>query len=547
MCSIVGLISKDGIDVAYRLNRMLELTEHRGPDGSGIAIGSFIRKADSLKDLDIADVPGDSGFGHSRLKITGETGIQPLYSCDKRFVLGFNGEIWNYEEIFKSLISDGHDFETDSDGEAIIHLIEGGYKKFDNLLKAVSFTIEKLDGEYAFVVMDRLANKFILVRDPVGVKQLYYGEDRRFFGFCSEKKPLWHLGLNCKRVLPGEIVCISFDDDLTLLKAYNGRLTTRKDIRIFDENLAMKSYKHTIFKAVEKRIKGRKKIGIIYSGGVDSVMIAQIARLFDANIRCYTAGFRDSPDVVNAKKSACELGFDLKVCELTEDLIKEELGNVIKAIESTDHLQVDVAIPIFFAVKMAAEDGLKVLLTGQGADELFAGYPWYPEILRSRGPDFLNNCLLNDVKNLFKDTLEREDKITMFHGVELRVPFLDPDVIDASMSISESLKIRDGSLKYIHRRLAEALGLPKFISWRPKEAAQHGSKVHDVLLDIVREKAVSLENGAGDKNMISVERLGSAHRYTDYHDVYLGNKKVQRVLDSFGERLGLFPLNNRRN
>ncbi len=546
MCSIVGLIDKEGEDVAVRLKKMLELTEHRGPDGSGVAVGSYVRRTDSLEELDVSCVFGESGFGHSRLKITGETGIQPLYSRDKRFILGFNGEIWNYRELKEALISGGHVFESDSDGEVIIHLIWDGYRATGNFIKSVSYAIEKLDGEYAFVVMDSFDNKFALYRDPVGVKQLYYGEDSRTFGFCSEKKPLLYFGLPCKRVLPGEIVCIVFYDKRTkIIRAYNKTTIPKRSVGIFDENTALASYRDAIFRAVEKRIEGQRKIGIIFSGGVDSVVIAKIASLIGADITCYAAGFPDSPDMLNARKSARELGFDLRVCEISENLINCELENIIRAIEANDHLQVDVAIPVFFAVKLAAEDGVRVLLTGQGADELFAGYSWYTEILKTRGSAFLNACLWNDVNNLYKDTLEREDKITMFHSTELRVPFLDPEVINVSMSISETLKIKDGFLKHIHRIFADSIGLPEFISWRPKEAAQHGSSVHKALLNLIRAKVASPTDWKGTTDPISGERLGSAHRYSDYHDVYKGSEDIQMALDSLGEKIGLVPLDNK--
>jgi asparagine synthase (glutamine-hydrolysing) len=136
---------------------------------------------------------------------------------------------------------------------------------------------------------------------------------------------------------------------------------------------------------------------------------------------------------------------------------------------------------------------------------------------------------------LYKDTLEREDKITMYHSTELRVPYLDPEVIHAAMSIPEDLKIRKGHVKYLHRRAAERLGVPDFVAWRPKEAAQHGSDVHAALKRILLRRREAPPKTQGP--LIDREKLGSAYRYG--HDVYAGNEAVQRVLDSLGMEVGV--------
>jgi len=313
-------------------------------------------------------------------------------------------------------------------------------------------------------------------------------------------------------------------------------------INMHSEDEALGKYKEVLFRSVEKRVREQPQIGIIFSGGVDSLMIAQIASQLGADITCYTAGFPDSADVIHAKKVAHELGYKIRVNELTEEKIDKELTNIITAIESCNHLQVDVAIPIYFAVKLAKEDGIRVMLTGQGADELFAGYPWYPKIYAEEGAEKLRGSLWNDIKNLYKDTLEREDKITMYHSIELRVPFLDPEVIYTAMSISEDLKIRENQLKYLHRRLAEKIEIPYYISWRPKEAAQHGSNVHQALKNLLEKRRQNIpeqllkEQRPGND---SDEELGSAYRYAS-HRVYKGDEQIQQVLYQIGAKIGIY-------
>lgn len=546
MCSIAGLFDKGGSNVGDALVQMLKQTSHRGPDGCGVYINGDLRKADDIQELRVEGMEGAAGLGHSRLQITGSVGVQPLWGCQKRFILGFNGEIWNHDELRDKLTSLGHIFETDSDGEVIVHLVEESYKKTQDLASCILDTDKKLDGEYAFAIFDNITKTMILTRDPVGVKQLYYGQDTTRIAFCSEKKPLWCVGITPQRVLPGEVVEMSFD---TSSKKYAFKSTHNEmicpDVKIHDEEKALVAYQDALFNSVRKRIEKRDRVGIIFSGGVDSVVIAQIAKKSGCNITCYASGFKNSPDITAARHASKELGLDLKVHELSEEEIKNELENIVSSIESTNHLQVDVAIPIFFAVKEAKKDSIRVMLTGQGADEIFAGYEWYPKIFKDKGGDVLHENLWNDVKNLYKDTLEREDKIAMYHSIELRVPYLDPEVIGTAMSIAEELKIKDNHVKYIHRKLAEEIGVPHDLAWRKKEAAQHGSQVHNNLITIIEKIGKTVSDDIvitkGNEN----EVLGSAYRYN--HNTYKENESVQRTLDHMGKKLGLYPQGEFKN
>jgi asparagine synthase (glutamine-hydrolysing) len=536
MCSIVGLTSKGDANVAPDLVRMLRMTEHRGPDGAGVVLGELQRKADSLDSLDISGIRSRTGLGHSRLRITGATGVQPMASCDGRLVLALNGEIWDHHAWRDRLSTRGHEFETESDAEVAVHLLEEKHGRGESIPRAIEGLLREVNGEYAFAVLDMGADTAYLARDLVGVKQLYYGETETLVAFGSEKKPLWPLGITPRRVLPGQVVEIRpSGDDPACRPGSRIRLPRPgPSEQVAAEGEALHVYGDALVSAVRRRLDGQPRVGIIFSGGVDSALIAGLAARLGEEVRCYAAGFRDSPDVLAARRVARAMSLPLSVAELDESLIERELGRILAAIESADHLQADVAIPIYFAVERAAADGIRVLLTGQGADELFAGYPWYPDVLERSGPGALREGLWSDIEHLYKDTLEREDKITMYHSIELRVPFLDPAVIHAAMSIPEDLKIRNGHVKYLHRRLAEEAGVPDFVAWRPKEAAQHGSQVHPAL------KRILLRRGAaspGVEPILEREKLGSAYRYG--HDVYTGNEALQRALDLLGHDVGV--------
>ena len=239
---------------------------------------------------------------------------------------------------------------------------------------------------------------------------------------------------------------------------------------------------------------------------------------------------------------------NIKVKELKPSDVEKYIPEVIEAIEDRLFGQIEVAIPIYVSVEMAHKDGLKVMLTGQGADELFAGYPWYRSIVEKDGYSSLKRYMIGDVLNLYRETLEREDKITMANAVELRVPYLDPEVIKIAMQIDDKLKIRspeDKLGKFIHRELAKRIGIPADIAERPKEAAQHGSGVHKAILVVAQKNGFTedlVEEIGYDPNKSIREKLGSSIRYgykydekelweiPDYLQLYLDKISLEKGL-----------------
>ncbi|MDP3035783.1 MAG: asparagine synthase-related protein, partial [Methanobacteriaceae archaeon] len=372
-------------------------------------------------------------------------------------------------------ISSGNDFKTDSDCEIVINLnkyfleilmekygLDLGFKR--NSKKNDSFeyrndisykkifvdslkkTMQKIDGDYAFAIYD--GKNLSLARDSVGVKPLYYGEIKgKIRAFASERKALWKVGIKEVHSLPpGHIL---FNDELILAES----LFDLKDPTIHNQNNAyesnnnnnnnhnhnhnhliegsnhlidsskgpdLKEYslkslknelKHVIEKSVDKRIHGLDKIGLVFSGGVDSTILASILKNRDIETTLYTVGTKNSSDFQFANRAAEYYDLKLKTFEINEKIIKNSLRPVLEAIEEFNVMKIGVAMPIFLAAKMASEDKLKVVLSGQGADELFGGYHRYLKDYSNYG-EGTQEVLKQDIKNIYHVNLQRDDAAT---------------------------------------------------------------------------------------------------------------------------------------
>jgi asparagine synthase (glutamine-hydrolysing) len=381
-----------------------------------------------------------------------------------------------------------------------------------DLLEAVQKVVGLLDGMYALAVTD--GRSIVVARDPVGKKPIYYLKNGPVTYFASEKKALWNGSDEPTRLFPGELLHLSQSG----CKIEPGYKLEMPQIDIVDFREAVETYKEVLIKAVHKRLSGltESNLGVIFSGGIDSVLIAHLLQREGKNITCYCTGTSESADIKAAEAVAADLGFQLKTSLIDEAKVEALLPEVIQNVEESGLLQVEVAIPMYLAAKLAAEDGIKVMFTGQAADEIFAGYPWYTDVLKEHGYLRLHEKLWEDLNLLYTDTLEREDKLTMAHSIELRAPYLDRDVIICAMRTSPRLKlegIADMQRKRVHRQAAAELGVPPYLAFRTKDPAQSGSGIHQIIQDLAQKRVGKI---AGDIVQRNIDRdKGSLYRYGD--------------------------------
>ena len=511
MCTICGHFAAGEKRISTDIYDMLKKMEHRGPDTHGIYLDGPTFRGEEIDEFrGKLKQTSRIALGHSRLKIVGqEKRTQPYTSCDGRLALVHNGEIYNYDKL-RTLLLRHHEIKTTSDSEIIVHVLEETYQ--GDLLDAVRKVTGLLDGMYVLAVTD--GQSIVVARDPIGKKPLYYLKNDDVTYFASERKALWNGTDNPERLNPGEMLLI--DDSGP--SVHEGFLLQFPQIDIVDFREAVELYKDALIKAVKKRLTGLNEshLGVIFSGGIDSVLVSKLLQREGKNIVCYCTGTEDSGDIIAARAVAKELGLELKTTIITDSFVEGIIPEIIRNVEESGLLQVEVAIPMYMAARMASEDNIRVMYTGQAADELFAGYPWYNDVLAEFGYLRLHEKLWEDLNYLYRDTLEREDKLTMAHSIEVRAPYLDRDVIQTAMRISPRLKLEgvdDNLRKRVHRQAAVELGVPPFLAFRVKDPAQSGSGIHGMIERIAKKKHGVLDSELVKENIRRDK--GSLYRYGD--------------------------------
>jgi len=506
MCGITGIFNIDGKPVSINtIKKMTDIIRHRGPDGEGFWVDSFI------------------GFGHRRLAIIdlSPLGHQPMQNDDGSLIITYNGEIYNFINLRVELISKGYKFISQTDTEVVLKAYQEWGSNF----------IHKLNGMFAFAIWDRRNNELFIARDRFGVKPIYYYLRGNTFIFASEiKSILKHPDISVSVNIEALNEYFSFQNifsDLTLfdgikllpagsiLKIKLGDLHSLKiekywDYNFFDEtnikeDECIEELNNLFTQSVNRQLISDVEIGSYLSGGMDSGSITCIAAKNIPNLKTFTCGF----DLSSA--SGLELGFDERTkAEYLSNLYKTEHYEVIlkagdmerimpNLIWHLEDLRVGQCYPNYYVSRLASKF-VKVILSGAGGDELFAGYPWryyrainndnfdnyvekyykywqrlipdslkpkffneniYPQIWNYQTKDvfksilskitisdftpenYINLSLYFEIKTFLHGLLLVEDKLSMANSLETRVPFLDNELVDFAMKIPIKYKLKN--------------------------------------------------------------------------------------------------------
>lgn len=424
-----------------RIARMLEAMAHRGRYGQHIWTAP-------------------AGWGLGCLQRGGDGGLQPLANEDGTLWLAMDGEIHNHRALREELAG-RHTFRTESDAEVVLHLFE----------EYGPACVERLDGPFALAIWGEETGLF-LARDVLGVKPLYWGEDEEGnLLFASEIKALVAEVPRVQALPPGHRWRVG-----GAVEAFD-RLPA-PPVSVTEAGEAVKALDRALNEAVQKRLAGAGPVGCFLSGGLDSSLVAAVARRhIGGDLHTFAVGMEGSADLEHARQVAADLGTIYHERVLTEAEVVEAIPRIVDALESCDPALVRGAVATYFASALAAEH-VPIVLSGEGADELFGGYHYLAEF---DGADRALSAELRALTAALHNTgLQRVDRMAAIQGLEVRMPFLDRSLVELAFRMGPGLKRRKGEGKWIVRLVAERYLRPGTV-WRTKEKFAIGTGIGPTL------------------------------------------------------------------
>lgn len=475
MCGIVGVfeLKQKSDQLRGQVLEMSKKLRHRGPDWSGIHISD------------------NAILAHERLAIVDpSSGKQPLYNKDQSIILAANGEIYNHRELRKE--TPDFNFQTESDCEIIIAL----YEKYGGEF------IEKLNGIYAFALYDIKQDRYIIARDHMGIIPLYQGRDERGnFYVASELKALEGVCKSIETFLPGHYL----DSKEGELKKWYSR-DWEKFENIKDNISSKEELRKALEESVKRQLMSDVPYGVLLSGGLDSSLTASIAKSYAGmriesggtkeawypQLHSFAIGLEGSPDLEASRKVADKIGTIHHEVKYTVQEGLDAIKDVIYHLETYDITTVRASTPMYLLARVIKSMGIKMVLSGEGADEIFGGYLYFHKAPDAK--EFHEETVRKLSKLYLYDNL-RANKSLAAWGVEGRVPFLDKEFMDVAMRLNPKDKMcGNGKIeKHILRETFEDY-LPQEVAWRQKEQFSDGVGYNwiDSLKELV-EKEVSDE------------------------------------------------------
>ena len=456
MCGIVAIfnIQEQTPELRQKALRMSQKIRHRGPDWSGIYCG------------------GSAILAHERLSIVDpESGKQPLFSPDKKQVLAVNGEIYNHQAIRRQY-ADKYQFQTGSDCEVILAL----YRE-----KGIHF-LEDISGIFAFALYDAEKDEFLIARDPIGLIPLYIGYDSE--GKVYVASELKALEGNCDRYepfLPGHY----YSSREGIMTRYYQRDWMQYE-KVKDNGASVEEVRNALMDSVKRQLMSDVPYGVLLSGGLDSSVISAIAEKFSENriedddntrawwprLHSFAVGLKGAPDLEKAKMVADHIGTVHHEINYTIQEGLDAIRDVIYFIETYDVTTVRASTPMYLLARVIKSMGIKMVLSGEGADEIFGGYLYFHKAPNAKA---FHEETVRKLSKLYLYDCLRANKSLSAWGVEGRVPFLDKEFLDVAMRLNPEAKMCPG--KTMEKRIVrEAFAdmLPEEVAWRQKEQFSDG-------------------------------------------------------------------------
>lgn len=517
MCGIVSIfnIKKQTKELRDKALAMAKKIRHRGPDWSGIYCGDTAILA------------------HERLSIVDpQSGKQPLFSLDHKQILAVNGEIYNHQDIRKRYAGI-YPFQTGSDCEVILALYRD---------KGIHF-LEDLNGIFAFALYDEEKDEFLIARDPIGVIPLYIGYDADGKVYCaSELKALEGYCDRYEPFLPGHYY---YSKEGKMTRWYT------RDWMSFDavknNPASVEELRNALEAAVRRQLMSDVPYGVLLSGGLDSSVISAIAKKYASRrietngkqeawwpqLHSFAIGLKGAPDLAKAREVADFIGTIHHEINYTIQEGLDAVRDVIYFIETYDVTTVRASTPMYLLARVIKSMGIKMVLSGEGADEVFGGYLYFHKAPDARA---FHEETVRKLSKLYLYDCLRANKSLSAWGVEGRVPFLDKEFLDVAMRINPVAKMCTGKTieKKIIREAFQDM-LPESVAWRQKEQFSDGVGYNWIdTLKAITDQAVSDEqmSQAAQRFPINTPRNKEEYYYRSIFEEYFPSESAARSVPS---------------
>lgn len=459
MGALAAVYDKKDADATSSVSIMLNELKHLGTSAPRVVCHPSIFIAQSLGNLS-----GEQTFSKTAV---GTNNSEPVIG--DRYMLVFEGQ-----------------FFPPAKTSIVHHFMD---KLGHQPLKIARRIIKELDGSYTFAFSS--SDQILVGRDQIGTKPLYYGENESVCAVASERKALWKIEVkDVHSFPPGNLAVINeagFEfEPVSVLKPPN-----QKEIGMLE---AAKRLQKLLEKSTRERVSDAKKVGVAFSGGLDSSVIAVLAKLAGASVHLVCVGLEGQGEAEHAKDAAETLGLPLTLQEHAVADVEKVLPKILWLIEEPDVMKTGVALPFYWTAEVASKLGCHVLLAGQGADELFGGYHRYLNDYAVGGGEKVREALFCDTAMSYETNFQRDEPVCAYHKVELRLPFVDTEVVRFALSLPVNLKIlsaEDNVRKRVLRQVAKSLGIQASIADKPKKAIQFATGVDKALEKLARKEGLT--------------------------------------------------------
>jgi asparagine synthase (glutamine-hydrolysing) len=471
MGALVAAVNKAGENVVPTVVAMLRELKHRGNNGHGVATPDLATYAKTFEQLSVSNLSSSVALGHNLSCILPRDQPQPVQGDG--FTVVFEGRLFpspNPPEL--------------PEVNEIVEMLGS------NPLRNAGCIIEKLEGSYVFAFAD--SNKVIVGRDLFGATPLYYGENDTVCAVASERKALWKIGLEDVRSFPPGQIAVMDNHGFSFHPVKVLRVPPKETV---DMEIAARALQLLLLESTRKRVSDLEAVAVAFSGGVDSSVVAVLAKNVGLDVQLVSVGLEGQREVLFAEEAAEALGVPLHLQTYTVGELEETLAEVLWLIEEHNPVNACIAIPFYWLAETASKLGYPVLLAGQGADELFGGYQRYLTEYSRSGAEAVEQKMFRDIENAYRANFQRDNQVCSYHGVELRLPFVDRDVVDFALRLPLRLKINsveDKLRKRVLRRVARNLEIPSFMADKRKKAVQYTTGVTKALQRLAKAENLTL-------------------------------------------------------